>query len=63
MYSEKILSKTSNGFITWQNGGNKGAYPIESCSNITSKIIKNIEEEKPQTDTGYGIHKNYPAHF
>lgn len=59
MYSEKILSKTSNGFITWQNGGNNGAYPIELCSNITRKNIKNVEEEKPQTDAGYGIYKNY----
>ena len=59
MYSTKLLPKTSNGFITWQNGGNSGAYPVQKCSEIIGKPTINVIEEKPQTDAGYGIYKNY----
>lgn len=62
-YSNNILQKSINGFIIWQNGGNKGIYPIDKCSKITSKLIKNVIEEKPQTDAGYGIYKNYFVYF
>ena len=62
-YSLILLPKTINGFITWQNGGCGGIYPIEKTNNITKKNIVKIEEEKPQTDAGYGIHKNYFVYF
>ena len=63
MYSAKLLPRTTNGFITWQNGGNKGIYPIEKFSDITGKKSINIVEERPQTDAGYGIYKNYFTYF
>lgn len=63
MYSTKLLPKTNHGFITWQNGGNKGIYPIEKCAEIVGKDIICITEEKPQTDAGYGIYKNYFVYF
>ena len=63
MYSSKLLPKTNNGFITWQNGGNKGAYPIENFNDITGKTSINVVEERPQTDAGYGIYKNYFAYY
>jgi hypothetical protein len=63
MYSTKLLPKTTNGFITWQNGGNKGIYPIEKFTDITGKTKINIVEERPQTDAGYGIYKNYFVYF
>jgi hypothetical protein len=63
MYSTILLPKTTNGFITWQNGGNKGIYPIEKCSELTGKEIINVIEEKPQTDAGYGVYKNYFVFF
>lgn len=63
MYSTKLLPKTANGFITWQNGGNNGIYPIEKCGKIVGKAIICIMEEKPQTDSGHGIHKNYFVYF
>ena len=62
-YSTKLLPKTKSGFITWQNGGNKGIYPVEKCKEITGKYIINIIEEKPQTDAGYGIYKNFFVFF
>ena len=63
MYTHILLPKVSHGFITWQNGGNKGAYPIENCSEIIGKKIMNIVEERPQTDAGYSIYKNYFTYF
>jgi hypothetical protein len=63
LYSHILLPKTTNGFIIWQNGGNNGCYRIENSSNITKKQILNIIEEKPQTDAGYGIYKNYFVYF
>ena len=63
MYSTKLLPKTSNGFITWQNGGNKGIYPVEKCSELIGKEIINVIEENPQTDAGYDIYKNYFVYF
>ncbi len=62
-YTVKLLSKVDNGFITWQNGGNKGAYPVEESSKIINKEIVKIIEEKPQTDAGYGIYMNYFVYF
>lgn len=61
-YSSTLLPKCDNGFIIWQNGGNHGAYPIEHASKISGKKIVYIEE-KPQTDSGVGIYKNYFAYF
>jgi hypothetical protein len=58
-YCDFLLPLTQHGFITWQNGGNGGSYPIENSSSIIKKTIKNIIEEKPQTDAGYDIYKNY----
>lgn len=63
MYSSILLPKTTNGFITWQNGGNNGSYPIEKTSEITGKQIIRVIDEKPQTDAGYGIYKNYFVYF
>jgi len=62
-YTKILFPKVSHGFITWQNGGNKGAYPITQSSAIIGKQIMNIIEEKPQTDAGYGIYKNYFTFF
>ena len=62
-YTVKLLSKVDNGFITWQNGGNKGVYPIEESSKIINKEIVNVIEEKPQTDAGHGIFMNYFVYF
>ena len=62
-YSKILLPKTTNGFIVWQNGGNKGAYPVNSVKEITYKTPIKIIEEKPQTDAGYGIFKNYFVYF
>lgn len=62
-YSKILLPKTTNGFIIWQNGGNKGSYPIEKVKEITGKTPTKIIEEKPQTDAGYGIFKNYFVYF
>jgi hypothetical protein len=58
-YSSVLISKTNNGFIVWQNGGNHGAYPISQANDILNKTTTNIIEEKPQTDSGVGICKNY----
>jgi hypothetical protein len=63
MYSKILLPKTINGFIIWQNGGNNGIYPITESNKITQKNIINICEEKPQTDSGYDIYKNYFVYF
>lgn len=63
MYSNILLPKTSSGFIVWQNGGNNGSYPIENSSAIIGKPVLNIIEEKPQTDAGYSIYKNYFVYF
>ena len=62
-YSKILLPKTTNGFIVWQNGGNKGAYPVNKVKEITGKNPSKIIEEKPQTDAGYGIFKNYFVYF
>ena len=62
-YTTQLLPKVSHGFITWQNGGNKHAYPIENAESIINhKIIKTIDE-KPQTDLGHGIYKNFFVYF
>jgi len=63
LYSSTLLPKTQNGFIIWQNGGNKGCYPVETSNSVTKKQIVNTIEEKPQTDAGYGIYKNYFVYF
>jgi hypothetical protein len=62
-YTQILFPKISHGFITWQNGGNKGTYPITKASEIIGKPILTIMEEKPQTDAGYGIYKNYFTYF
>ena len=62
-YSDILLPKAKHGFITWQNGGNRGAYPIEKSSQIIKKVIQKVIDEKPQTDAGYGIYKNYFVYF
>ena len=62
-YSSILLPKTNNGFITWQNGGNNGSYPVNKATQIIGKEIINVVEEKPQTDAGYGIYKNYFVYF
>ena len=62
-YSKILLPKTNNGFIVWQNGGNKGAYPIDKVQEITGKVPLKIMEEKPQTDAGYGIFKNFFVYY
>jgi hypothetical protein len=59
-YSSILLPKTNHGFITWQNNGQNGAYPVHNASKITGKEIMFIIEEKPQTDTSY---KNYYVYF
>jgi hypothetical protein len=61
-YTTTLLPKCDNGFILWQNGGNRGSYPITDASHISGKKIT-YSEEKPQTDSGEGIHKNYFAFF
>lgn len=62
-YSKILLPKTINGFIVWQNGGNKGAYPINKFKEITGKTPIKIIEEKPQTDAGYSIFMNFFVYF
>jgi hypothetical protein len=62
-YTTKLLSKVDNGFITWQNGGNNGSYPIKNSSKIINKEIVKVIEEKPQTDAGYHIYMNYFVYF
>jgi ABC-type protease/lipase transport system fused ATPase/permease subunit len=39
------------------------AYPIENSSAIIGKPMLNIIEEKPQTDSGHSIYKNYFVYF
>ena len=63
LYSSILLPKTDNGFIIWQNGGNNNSYPIDNSKEITGKNIQNIIEEKPQTDSGEGFHKNYFVYY
>ena len=62
-YNKNLLHKINNGFIVWQNGGNGGIYPIEEAKDILNKDILKTCEEKPQTDSGQGIHKNYFVYF
>jgi|AntAceMinimDraft_10_1070366.scaffolds.fasta_scaffold30260_2 hypothetical protein len=62
-YTDLLLSKVKHGFITWQNGGNKGSYPVSNASNILKHDIIKTEEERPQTDAGYDIYKNYFVYF
>jgi len=62
-YSKILLPKITNGFIVWQNGGNKGAYPVIKVKEITGKNPIKIIEERPQTDAGYDIFKNYFVYF
>jgi uncharacterized protein YkvS len=62
-YTELLLSKTTNGFLVWQNGGNNCSYPIENASTILHKEIKQIEEERPQTDQGIGKFCNFFLYF
>jgi hypothetical protein len=59
-YSNTLLPKTKNGFIVWQNGGNKGSYPVNKFKEITGKIPVQIIEEKPQTDS---IFMNFFVYF
>jgi hypothetical protein len=61
-YSSTLLPKCDNGFLVWQNGGNHGAYPIEQASKISGKQLVYVEE-RPQTDSGVGIYKNYFVYF
>lgn len=58
-YSEILIPKITNGFIVWQNGGNQNAYPIEKCEDVLNRKIDRFEEERPQTDAGHGIYKNF----
>ena len=62
MYSKILLPTTDHGFIIWQNGGNRGSYPIGDCDEITGKITNRVEE-KPQTDAGYDLYMNYFVYF
>ena len=62
-YTNLLIPKVKNGFILWQNGGNNGSYPITNAKNILKKEIIKIEEERPQTDAGYDIYKNYFVYF
>ena len=62
-YTNILLPKVNNGFIIWQNGGNNGGYPITNCDDIIRKKTKLVIEEKPQTDAGYDIFKNYFVYF
>lgn len=62
-YTTILIPKVLNGFITWQNGGNNGLYPVKNAKEIIKKEIKNVEEERPQTDSGHDIHKNYFVYF
>jgi hypothetical protein len=62
-YTDILLAKSIHGFFVWQNGGANGAYPIEQAEQITGKKIMNVIEEKPQTDTDTGIHKNYFVYY
>lgn len=63
LYTETLLVNAMGGFLVWQNGGNKGSYPIEDSKSITNKTELYFTEERPQTDSGYGIYKNYFAYF
>lgn len=62
-YNKILIPKVKNGFIIWQNGGNNGSYPVKNAQNILKKNIIKIEEERPQTDAGYHIYKNYFIYF
>lgn len=62
-YTNILLPKVDHGFITWQNGGNGGTYPVHNASNIINKEITKVIDEKPQTDAGYDIYRNYFVYF
>ena len=62
-YTDNLITNVDNGFIVWQNGGNKGSYPVKDARNILKKNIVEVEEERPQTDAGYDIYKNYFVYF
>lgn len=62
-YTTILMPKVLHGFIIWQNGGNKGSYPVKNAKDIIKKEIKNVEEERPQTDAGHDIYKNYFVYF
>ncbi len=62
-YTNFLLPKVENGFLVWQNGGNQGAYPVENAGEKLVKDVKKTEYERPQTDAGYGIYKNYFVYF
>jgi len=62
-YSEILLPKVKNGFITWQNGGNGGTYPVSDAPTILNKEVELIVDERPQTDSGKGICTNYYVYF
>lgn len=62
-YTNNLITNVDNGFIVWQNGGNKGSYPVKNASEILNKNIVKVEEERPQTDAGYDIYKNYFVYF
>jgi hypothetical protein len=56
-YIDNLISKTQNGFITWQTIFDK----IQIENIFFNKKIKNIIEEKPQTATNE--YKNYFVHY
>ena len=62
-YTDILLPKVKNGFITWQNGGNGGIYPVSDASAILNKEVELIVDERPQTDSGKGICTNYYVYF
>jgi hypothetical protein len=62
-YTNYLLPKVEHGFLVWQNGGNKGAYPVENAGEKLLKDIKKVEYERPQTDAGYHIYNNYFVYF
>jgi hypothetical protein len=63
MYSKILLPRVSHGFLVWQNGGNKGIFPVADAENILGKKVIISMDERPQTDAGYGIYKNYFVYF
>ena len=62
-YTKLLIPKTNNGFIIWQNGGNNGSYPVKNATDILQKTLIKMEEERPQTDAGHDIYKNYFIYF
>jgi hypothetical protein len=63
IYNNILLPNINNGFLVWQNGGNGGIYPVKDAKDILNKNILKICDERPQTDSGEGIYKNYFVYF